>query len=218
MSAATRPYKSAASYNADWIYSGSGKGSYKAGTGAPVNSEGGQYLNPGKSDTSAFNFIKPRVGGRFNTIKWNTSKSPRFRVVLKPMTVNQGRIIVGLYSGSQAPKRFDTSTKSVSNRVELFLHSSSPAWRVHVCKSTTSSSAWISGAPAAAATVQDIEIRVSSSRIVTIYMDSTLVYTSSFALAANKNLIPMIGIQNSKAVSTTKLGVYHVEMSQDITA
>jgi hypothetical protein len=216
------PYKTGESWNDDWVVSGSGDGSHPAGTHPCIGSvDGGAYLYAGSQDSSVFAFIHPRDGGRFDKIAWNTSKSPRMRVVLAPTAITQSYIVVGLNSDVGNPK-FSNSSQSGSNRIEVFLRSSDSQWRVHVAKSTTSSSAVVTTTQAASAgTIQDIDIRVSSARIVTIYINGLLVYTSTIALAASKTLIPKIGIQTYKqqaAAGLQKLGLYHIEMSQLIQA
>ena len=213
------PWKSASQADPYWLRSGSGKGSWKAGSQLPdVSADGAMWLQAGKSATSAYTFIKPILGSRLGTIKWNTNKEPRWRFVIKPQAILQNTILVGLYSESGTPNRFDQA-QSGSNRIEVFFRSSDSQWRVHVGYGSNGSSSAVitTSVVAAAATVADIDIRVDSSRIVTIYFNGVLRYTATNALIANKDLIPIIGLQ-ALDTAKTSLGCYHFMASQAIDA
>lgn len=211
--------KSASRVDPYWLRSGSGKGSWQAGTHAPdVSADGAMWLQAGKSATSAYTFIKPILGSRLGTIKWNTNKEPRWRFVIKPKAIVQNTVLVGLYSESKTPNRFDQA-QSGSNRIEVFFRSSDSQWRVHVGQGSNGSSSAVltTSAIAVANTVADIDIRVNSSRIVTVYINGVLRYTGTQALIANKDLIPIIGLQTLDTAKVS-LGCYHFMASQAIDA
>lgn len=198
-------FKSIASANLDWIFSRSAT----AAT-ARASSDGACILSD--SNSSALCFIRPRVGSRLNKVKWNSSRSPRFRCVIKTgASIADERWMIGLESVAR-PKYLRNSAPD-SNRVEVYFHQNADS-RIHarVGKGGSSSSAAMSIVPAAD-TVYDIDIRVSSSRIVTIYVNGTLLFTSTVALAANKSLIPIIGHQSEGAKRA--MALYYTELSQD---
>lgn len=214
-------FNSVASHNPDWIVSGSGAGGVTGFVGT-ARSDGGCYLN-NSSASSAFVFMKPRVGGRVNKISWSSSKAPRFRAVIKTgAAITANKIIMGLYSGSGKPARFVNGTNH-KNRLEVYLDKVADSnWRANAVASTTASSSASLGLVVAADTLYDIELRLSTSRIATVYVNSTLVATFTTALKAAKQLTPIIGVQTEDAAGTTAanqgIAVYHTLLSQDIVA
>lgn len=213
--------KSNISLNKDWIVSGSGAAAVAGFTGA-ARSDGGMYLN-NSSASSAFVFMKPAKSGNVAKVHWSTSKAPRFRAVIKTgAAITANKIIMGLYSGSVRPARFIAGTNT-KNRVEVYLDKVADSnWRGNAIASTTASSSASLGVVVAADTIYDIEIRVSTARIVTMYINSTLVATFTTALKAAKRLVPIIGVQTEDAAGTTAadqgIAVYHTLLSQNIVA
>lgn len=200
-------FKSVASANFDWTVSQSAT---TAGTVA--NSDGGMVLSG--SNSSALVFLKPRTGSRLNKIKWSTSKELRFRILLKTGTITATRYLIGLESN--AVPKFLRNSAPDSNRVEVYLDQGADSrWHVRLGHSSGSSSATASGV-VASTTVYDIDIRVSASRIVTVYINGTLVYTSTTPLKASKTLIPIIGHQSEGAKQNMSL--FYGEISQLIAA
>lgn len=214
-------WKSVMSFDPDWIVSGSGAGAVAGFTGA-ARSDGGAYLN-NSSASSAYVFMKPAKSGRLGKINWSTSKAPRFRAVIQTGTaITANKFVMGLYSGSVRPARFIAGTNT-KNRVEVFLDKVADSkLHVNAVASTVTSSSTSLAVTVAASTIYDIEIRVSTARIVTVYVNSTLVYTSTAALKAATRLVPIIGVQTEDAAGTTAANqgvtVYHTLLSQDITA
>jgi hypothetical protein len=190
------------------------------------DSAGGCVLYPGSKSVSAFTFIKPRTGREFDKIQWSSSKAPRFRAIVKPTGggLAQSRIAVGLYSNAGNPDRFssDAGAQSCSRRIEVFHSSDSTDWKIHCGHSSAAdSSSAVTTVAAADDTVVDIEIRIAATtRIATVLLNSTLVYTSAVPIPASTRMYPIIGIRNAKssnaAAALCKLAVYHVEMSQNI--
>jgi hypothetical protein len=211
--------KSVMSFDPDWVVSGSGAAAVAGFTGA-ANSAGGATLNH-SSASSTFVFMKPSHIGRLAKINWSTSKAPRFRAVLKTAAIGGQKIVMGLYSGSVRPARFIAGTNT-KNRAEVYFDQIGDS-RFHACNvasTSASSSATLSGV-VAADTIYDIEIRVSTSRITTIYVNSTLVATFTTALKASKRLVPIIGLQtedDDAAQSGYGLHIFHTLLSQDINA
>lgn len=198
-------FNSVASANPDWVFSMS------ATNGQTRASSDGAMVLSG-SGSSALVFLKPRTGSRLNKIKWNTSRSPRFRVVMKTgASVADSRFMIGLESAA-LPKYLRNSAPD-SNRVEVYFHQNADS-RLHGRKGAgaSSSSATLAGV-LAADTVYDIDIRVDSSRIATVYVNGTLVWTATTALAASKSLIPIIAHQSEGAKRAMCL--YYAELSQD---
>lgn len=194
-------FKSVASANMDWVASGSA-----TAFGCTANSNGANIISA--SNSSSFMFIKPRTGSRLNKVKWNTSNSPRFRALVKTGTITNARIVVGLYS-TDRPK-FLRNSAGDSNRIEVFMDKGADSrWRVMAAKGGASSSAAL--VAVASDTVYDIDIRVDSSRVPTVYVNGTLRYTGT-ALAASKKLIPIIGLQSEGA--KRNMSVFHTLMSQ----
>lgn len=198
-------FKSIQSANFDWVFSQSAT---TAGTRG--SSDGAMVMSD--SNSSALGFIRPRTGSRLNKIKWNTSRSPRFRLVFKTgASVADERWMFGLESVAR-PKYLRNSAPD-SNRVEVYFHQNADS-RIHARRAGggSSSSATLSGV-IAADTVYDLDIRVDASRIVTVYLNGTLVKTFTNALAASKSLIPILGHQSEGAKRAISL--YYMEMSQD---
>lgn len=213
--------KSMLSFHPDWIVSGSGGGAVTGFTGA-ARSDGGVYLN-NSSQSSAFVYMKPSKSGRLAKINWSSSKSPRFRAVIKTgSAITANKMVIGLYSGSGKPARFVAGTNH-KNRFEVYLDVVADSnLRANAIASTTASSSASLGVVVAASTVYDIELRLSSSRIATVWVNSVLKATFVTALKANKRLTPIIGVQTEDAAGTTAanqgITVYHTLLSQDITA
>lgn len=212
--------KSVASFNKDWCISGSGAAAVTGFTGS-ARSDGGAYLNH-SSASSTYVFMKPVKNGPFGRIAWSTSKSPRFRVVLKTgASITAQKIVVGLYSGSVRPARFINGTNT-KNRFEVYLDQVADSnWRANAVGSTVHSSSASLSTVVAASTIYDIELRVNSSRIPSVYINSTLVKTFTSALKANTRLVPIIGVQtedDDEAQSTLGMHIYHTMLSQNITA
>ncbi len=199
-------YKSVASADLEWFMSGNG-----TLFGGTASSDGGTVISC--SNTTKCAFIKPSTGSRYRKIKWSTSKTPRFRAVIKTGTVANSTICVGLYSGS-GPDILTLGTPDAV-RAEIILRNSVDSrWHCRTA-GTTSGSGTASGA-VANATVYDIEIRVDANRIATFYVNSTLVYTATVALTAGVNLLPIIGIASHHASNKKNMGVYHIMMSRAI--
>ncbi len=213
--------KSQMSLNKDWIISGSGAAAVTGFTGA-ARSDGGMYLN-NSSASSAFVFMKPSKSGNVGKVHWSTSKGARFRAVFKTgAAITANKIVMGLYSGSVRPARFIAGTNT-KNRVEVYLDKVADSrWRANAVASTTASSSASLGVVVAADTIYDIEIRISTARIVTMYINSTLVATFTTALKASKRLVPIIGVQTEDAAGTTAadqgIAIYHTLLSQNIAA
>lgn len=208
------------SFNQDWLVSGSGAAAVAGFTGA-ANSAGGVALNH-SSASSTFVFMKPSRNGRLAKINWSTSKAPRFRAVIKTgASITAQKIVIGLYSGSVRPARFINGTNT-KNRVEVYFDQVGDSrWRGNAIASTTASSSASLGIVVAASTIYDIEIRVSTARIVTMYINSALVATFTTALKANKRLVPIIGVQtedDDETQTTLNVDMFHTLLSQDITA
>lgn len=201
--------KSVASAEPDWVVSGSG-----TTFGGSTMEDGGALIKA--STSSAFAFIKPRTGSRFGRIKWNTSKEPRFRFVIKTQSsIAAMRMLIGLESVGH-PKFLRASAPD-SNRIEVLLDKVADS-RFHArigAGSNGSSSATLSGV-VAASTVYDIEIRISAARIASVYINSTLAHTFTDVMIANKALIPIIGVQNEGAARN--IAIYHVIGSQNISS
>jgi hypothetical protein len=187
-------------------------------------SDGGTVLYPGSKSISAFVFLKPRTGGPFDKIQWSSSKAPRFRAIIKPTGAGlaQSRIAIGLYSNDGNPDRFssDAGAQSCSRRVELFHSSDSTDWKIHVGHSSGSSS-YVTTTAAANNTVADVEFRIAeTTRIPTVYINSTLAFTGTTPIKASTRMYPIVGIRNAKssnaAAALPKLEIYHAEMSQNI--
>ncbi len=208
------------SFEADWIVSGSGAGNVLGFTGS-ARSDGAVFLN-NSSASSAFVFMKPAKAGRLQKIHWSTSKAPRFRAVIKTGTsIVTNKFVMGLYSGSIKPARFVAGTNT-ANRVEVYLDVVADSnFHVNTVNSTVTSSSNSISLVVAASTVYDIEIRVSTARIVTILVNGDLLFTSGAALKAATRLVPIIGVQtedDDSAVSAQGVFLYHTLLSQDITA
>jgi len=198
-------FKSVASANLDWVFSRSATNAIARGS-----SDGAMVLSD--SNSSAMCFIRPRTGSRLNKIKWNTSRSPRFRCVFKTgASIADERWLFGLESVAR-PKYLRNSAGD-SNRVEIYFHQNADS-RIHARKAAggSSSSATLTGV-VAADTVYDLDIRVDSSRVVTVYVNGTLLKTFTTALAASKALIPIIGHQSEGGKRA--IALYYMEMSQD---
>lgn len=209
------------SLNPDWVVSGSGAGAVLGFTGE-ANSAGAAYLN-NSSASSAFVFMKPSKTGKVSKVHWSTSKAARFRALIKTgAAITANKIVMGLYSGSVRPARFINGTNT-KNRVGVYLDEVADSnWRAEAAMSTTASSSASAGIVVAADTIYDIEIRLSTARIATVYINSALVATFETALKANKRLVPIIGVQTEDAAGTTAanqgVNVFHTLLSQDITA
>lgn len=196
-------FKSVMSANMDWTFSKSATGG-----GCTANSDGGMVLSG--SNSSALVFLKPRTGSRLNKIKWSTSKELRFRLLLKTGTITNARYLIGLES--VAVPKFLRNSAPDSNRVEVYLDQGADSqWHVRTGHSSGSSSATASGV-VASTTVYDIDIRVSSTRIVTVRINGTTVYTGTTPLKASKTLIPIIGHQSEGA--KRNMSLFYGEISQ----
>ncbi len=201
-------FKSVASADWDWYLSGN-----PTTYGGKASSDGGTVLSG--SNNSKLLFMKPSTGSKFRKIAWNTSKSPRFRAVIKiGSAMTRQDIVVGLYSSCTAKA---VSGTPFANRAEFkFTNASTTSsklhWRVGNGTSSTSGAA---SASVAASTVYDLEIRVDSSRIASFYVNNTLIGTSALALQASKNLFPVIGIR-SRGTAKNTLSVYHIMCSRNI--
>ncbi len=206
-------YTSIKSVNLDWVVSGSGAGA-TTGFHTSADSDGGVILSA-TATSSSFMFIKPAPGGIFDTVKWGTSKNPRMRVVMKTgSSVTGSNFVCGLYSADTAPNRFDGTAKAI--RAEVFFDQPiNASWKVDVAGAGASSVSGDCATASATSTVYDIDIRVQSDRTVKVYINGPLVFTSTTALTATKNLIPMIGLQNTTTAHRPHK-IYHVELSQDI--
>jgi hypothetical protein len=210
--------KSFGSANFEWVVDGSGA------YGVSASTNGANYLVPGSSKSSStFCYLKPYLNSNFGRINWLSQKSPRFRAVIAPTDNDQSRVLVGLYSSYADPGKFDGGA-SGSHRVEVVLSSSDSVWKVHADMNGSDSSLdSASGAAGVITSVEgqatDIEIRFDSGRIPSVYINSTLVWTSARAMTTAKRLIPIIGVQLLKGSTITdahaNLGVFHVEMSQN---
>lgn len=203
----------------DWCFSGR-NGSMSCAAG----SDGGAILYPGSKSISAFVWMRPMARSPVDRIHWSSSKAPRFRAIIKPAGggILQSQIAIGLYSNSRNPDRFssDAGAQSCSRRVELFHSSDSSDWKVHTGHSSGSSSA-VTTTPAADAVLADVEIRIAATtRIPTVYINSTLVYTGTTPITASTRMYPILGIRNMKssnaAAAKCQLTVYHTEISQNI--
>lgn len=206
--------------NTHWCFSG------RFGSQSCLNgTDGGCILYPGSKSISAFVWMRPMARGPLDRINWSVDKAPRFRAIIKPTGAGilQSQIAVGLYSNSRNPDRFssDAGAQSCSRRIEVFHSSDSSDWKIHCGHSSAAdSSSAVTSVAAADGVVADVEIRLDSSRIATVYLNSTLVYTASVPIKTATRLYPIIGIRNMKssnaAAAKCQLAVYHTEMSQDI--
>lgn len=218
--AATSLMSSTNEMNKHWCFSG------RFGSqSCAVGSAGEAILYPGSKSISAFVWARPMARGPLDRIQWSVDKSPRFRAILKPTGAGlaQSQIAVGLYSNSRNPDRFssDAGAQSCSRRIEVFHSSDSTDWKIHAGHSSGSSSA-VTTVAAANNTVVDVEIRIDSSRIPTVWLNGNLVYTGTTPIKTATRLYPIFGIRNMKssnaAAALCKLAAYHTEMSQDIAA
>lgn len=204
-------FDSVASADFDLICSGSG------GFGTSKTNDGGVKLSHAAA-SSAFVFVKPKTGSRFNTVNWDSSKTPRFLAVIKTgASVANVKIQVGLQSGGSQPHRFVSPGGSGhSNRAHFFVDQAANAsWKMDVAGGGASSVSGDCATAAAVNTVYALEIRVDSSRIVTGYINGLLVYTSTQALAASKALTPVIGVQ-CEVNAERGIKLYSLEMSASI--
>lgn len=198
-------FKSVQSANNDWVFSKS------ATAGAARGSSNGCMVLSG-SNSSSLVFLKPRPGSRLSKLRWDTSKSPRFRLVFRTGTITDARIQIGLFSAA-VPKRLRNSTAD-SNRVELYLDEAADSrWHVAIGGSSTGSSSVTLSGVVASSTIYDVDMRVSSSRILTVYINGTLLYTSTLALAATTKLIPVIGLQSEGAKRNMELAYGELSMT-----
>lgn len=204
-------FDSVQSADFDFICSGSG------GFGTSKDTDGGVKLSHAAT-SSSFVFIKPRTGSRFNTINWNTSKTPRFLAIIKTgASIANVKIQVGLQSGGSQPRRFiGPGGSGHSNAAYFFADANANvSWKVDVAGGATSSTSGATGTALATGTVYALELRIDASRIVTGYINKVLVYTSVQALAASKALTPVIGVQTEDNAERG-FSLYGVEMSQSI--
>lgn len=199
-------FKSVASADLDWFMSGNG-----TLFGGAVSADGGALISC--SNTTKCAFIKPSTGSRFKKIQWLTQKKPRFRAVIKTGVRANASIMVGLYS-SIVPKALTLATP-YSHRAEILLRASVDSSKWH-CRVGGATSASGTGPVIADTTVYDMEIRVNSSLIPSFYINNTLVYTSTVALATGKALVPLIGVASHHASNKKNMQVYHIYMSRDI--
>lgn len=211
-------FKSVASANLDWVVSGSA-----TAYGGTAGTSG--YANLSGSNSSAYAFIKPRTGSPFDRIKWLTNKSPEFTFVIRTANLADKNVCVGLFSTTYPRGNAIGKASSGSNRVEVYVDQnatsrtgtgSGGSWRVNVAGSGGSSASAATGVAADANTVYEINIRISSARIVTVYINGSLVYTSTRAMTTAKALIPMIAVQNEGAKGN--FGIVHAIGSQNIVA
>lgn len=199
-------FKSVASADLDWFMSGNG-----TLFGGAISTDGGAVVSC--SNTTKCAFIKPSTGSRFKKIQWLTQKKPRFRAVIKTGTRANASMMIGLYS-SIVPKPL-TLAAPYSNRAEVLFRASvdSSKWHCRVGGATSISG---TGPVIGDTTVYDIEIRVNASLIPSFYINNTLVYTSTVALATGKALVPLIGVASHHASNKKNMQVYHIYMSRDI--
>lgn len=202
-------FKSVASEDlpGDWMLSGSA-----TAYGAPTNSDGGTRLSA--SNSGALAFFKPRTGSKLNKIKWSSSKQPRLRLVLGTGTITATRFMVGLES--IAVPKFLRNSAPDSNRIEVYFDQGADS-RLHARKAggASSSSGTLSGV-IASSSIYDVELRLDSDRIGTVWVNGVQLLEFDTALAASKSLIPIIGFQAEGAKQS--IVAYNGSMSQNIAA